>query len=384
MNAITTTIAAAACAIGSGGVVHAEPIVYQGALQDAGAPADGEYDFRFRLYDSVTSGVQVGPQVVAENLQVSAGVFQLDLDFGDVFNGADRWLEIDMRQGDSGGVFTVLTPRQAIRSAPQAIHARTAETVVNPQWNENGDDLDYGDGDDRVLINRDAPITGAEYFGVNSTIPGFVGMYISGPAGSQPFYGYSVNGGVSAYTSYTDNRWRLFKDGAFRVEVDPNNDLLVSEDVVADNFRFSSPKTRYYSVSGNAFKSHFDYFANGGQGGAHLEDPSGWLSAGVNLPHGARVTRMVAYCRDNVVGDMSVSLSYQAHNGTGNFTMASVTTAGVAGSSLELVDSTIDSQIIDNINRHYVLRVFSSAWTGSQSDMRISSVLIEYEVDEAK
>lgn len=365
------------------GAAAAEPISYQGSLNDSAAPASGEYDFRFRLYSALTDGVQIGSQVVAENLQVTDGVFQLDLDFGDVFDGSDRWLEIDMRPGDSGALFTVLTPRQAIRSAPQAIHARTAETLVNPQWNEDGSDINYGGGVDRVLINRDVPITFAEYFGVHSIVPGFVGMYISGPTGAQPFYGYSVNGAVNAYTSYVNQTWALYKDGGTRLTVDVNNNLVATNDVIAEGFRFESPKTRYLSVSGNAFKSHFDYFANGGQGGAHLSDPAGWLSAGVNLPDGARVVQMTAYCRDLVAGDLTISLNYQEHNGSSNSAMASVSTEGLSGVSLVLQDPSVSSDIIDNQSRHYVLRVFSGSWPGT-NDMRISSVVIEYEVDEAK
>lgn len=33
---------------------------YQGSLKNAGAPANGNHDFEFRLWDSVSGGAQIG------------------------------------------------------------------------------------------------------------------------------------------------------------------------------------------------------------------------------------------------------------------------------------------------------------------------------------
>ncbi|MCA9275763.1 MAG: hypothetical protein KDA29_07040 [Phycisphaerales bacterium] len=48
-------------------IAHAEPFTYQGSLNDNGAPANGEYDLIFRLYDAASGGAQLGAQVVLEN-----------------------------------------------------------------------------------------------------------------------------------------------------------------------------------------------------------------------------------------------------------------------------------------------------------------------------
>ena len=100
---------------------------YQGKLEDAGAPANGAYDFEFKLYDA--ADMQVGSTVTAEDVQVVNGVFTVQLDFGSVFNGSLLTLEIGVRPGASVGPFTTLAPRQPVTSTPQSIHSMTAETA---------------------------------------------------------------------------------------------------------------------------------------------------------------------------------------------------------------------------------------------------------------
>jgi hypothetical protein len=98
---------------------------YQGRLRDGDAPASGSYDFRFVLYDAAVDGNQVGTTLTADNLTVLGGVFTASVDFGAVFEGSPRWLEIAVRPGVSVGDFTVLSPRQPLTAAPYALYALT-------------------------------------------------------------------------------------------------------------------------------------------------------------------------------------------------------------------------------------------------------------------
>jgi hypothetical protein len=85
---------------------------YQGRLVDAKSPADGEYDFQFRLFDDPNAGSQQGSVIDINDLDVIDGYFTVELDFGsDVFNGDARWLQISVMPGDSMGRMTVLSPR---------------------------------------------------------------------------------------------------------------------------------------------------------------------------------------------------------------------------------------------------------------------------------
>src|SRR5258708_28158690 len=67
---------------------------YQGSLSNGGHPANGQYDFQFKLFDASTSGSQVSSSVTKNNITVGGGHFSVTLDFGSsAFTGANRWLE---------------------------------------------------------------------------------------------------------------------------------------------------------------------------------------------------------------------------------------------------------------------------------------------------
>lgn len=99
---------------------------YQGHLYDANYTANGQYDFRFKLYDDRNTGIQQGDTIDINDLDVVDGYFTVELDFGsDVFDGDDRWLEIDIRQGDLNDPceYTTLLPRQKVTPTPYAVYA---------------------------------------------------------------------------------------------------------------------------------------------------------------------------------------------------------------------------------------------------------------------
>ena len=108
-------------------VCNATPVgtefTYQGRLIDSNVAADGEYDFQFRLFDGGTGGSQVGGDESIGDVNVIDGYFTVELDFGYVFTGQTRWLEIGVREGSSSGDFTTLSPRQKITPVPYAIKA---------------------------------------------------------------------------------------------------------------------------------------------------------------------------------------------------------------------------------------------------------------------
>ena len=120
MNAIQRTFVILAAVLPV--AVSAETIfTYQGKLGTSGQPAEGSHDFVFRLFDAETSGIQIGSDLVQSGIDVSGGVFTVQLDFGDTpFNSSPRWLEIDVRQAGAG-VYTTLSPRQRVGASPFAI-----------------------------------------------------------------------------------------------------------------------------------------------------------------------------------------------------------------------------------------------------------------------
>ena len=99
---------------------------YQGRLTDGGSPANGTYDFQFKLYDAASGGAQVGSALEIGDVTVSEGLFTVQLDFGSVFDGNARYLEIGVRPGSSSGAYTALAPRQALTATPYALYAKGA------------------------------------------------------------------------------------------------------------------------------------------------------------------------------------------------------------------------------------------------------------------
>ena len=105
--------------------VHAQTtsFTYQGKLTDSGVSPNAQYDFTFRLFDSASGGAQVGSDIVTSGVQVTAGIFTVNLDFGTSFPGANRWLEINIKPAGSPGGYQQLLPRQTLTSTPYAIRS---------------------------------------------------------------------------------------------------------------------------------------------------------------------------------------------------------------------------------------------------------------------
>jgi hypothetical protein len=88
---------------------------YEGELVQAGVPANGTFDFSFRLFDEPTGGTLLGT-VSRNGISVAEGRFSVDLDFGFVaLTCASRFLETHVRK--AGTIeFTGLSPRQPLKA----------------------------------------------------------------------------------------------------------------------------------------------------------------------------------------------------------------------------------------------------------------------------
>ncbi len=97
---------------------------YQGELSNNGDVFTGLADLRFTLFDAPATGLQVGPMLSAPFVPVVNGRFAVLLDFGpEVWNGQQRWIEIEVRRPAGSGGYTRLSPRQQILAAPYALYA---------------------------------------------------------------------------------------------------------------------------------------------------------------------------------------------------------------------------------------------------------------------
>ena len=104
---------------------------YQGRLNDGGNPANGAYDFQFKLFDAASGGTQIGSAASKNDLPVGGGLFTADLDFGAAaYGGQARWLEAAVRPGASTGAYTTLTPRRALLASPYATYSNNTRGIA--------------------------------------------------------------------------------------------------------------------------------------------------------------------------------------------------------------------------------------------------------------
>ncbi|MBU0490861.1 MAG: hypothetical protein KKB13_03335 [Chloroflexi bacterium] len=95
---------------------------YQGRLQDTGGPVTSDCDLQFSLWDSASNPTgQVGAPLTKSNVSVSGGLFTVELDFGAVFAGDARWLQVAVRCPAGSGSYSTLSPRQKLTAAPAAL-----------------------------------------------------------------------------------------------------------------------------------------------------------------------------------------------------------------------------------------------------------------------
>jgi hypothetical protein len=124
----------------------AQPFTYQGFLKQNGQPVNGTVSMVFRLYDAPTGGNQIGGSI-PHAVSVQNGLFTVALDFGNVWTGGDRYLEISVGS-------TTLAPRVKITPAPYAAFAASAGFAQRP-WQSAGSNIFYNDGN--VGIGTSSP-----------------------------------------------------------------------------------------------------------------------------------------------------------------------------------------------------------------------------------
>lgn len=128
---------------------------YQGQIENASQPADGNFDFEFELFDQAADGTSVAGPLSRDSVEVTDGLFSVTLDFGSaVFDGQPLWLEIRVRESGSGASHENLSPRQSVLATPYAIKAIESQSsgsvayldVTNrPAGLDDGDDDTLGE-----------------------------------------------------------------------------------------------------------------------------------------------------------------------------------------------------------------------------------------------
>lgn len=130
-RAVLRTLSALSFILSLSAILHAQTIfTYQGYLRQDGLPANGNFDFEFQLSTAPVGGILLGTDTEL-NVPVANGLFTVQLDFGEQFPGADRYIAIRVRPV-GGGAYTTLAPRVPITRSPYAIRANVASSLQLP------------------------------------------------------------------------------------------------------------------------------------------------------------------------------------------------------------------------------------------------------------
>ena len=144
---------------------------YQGRLTDSSWPPTGQYDFVFAVYQNLGAPTPLAA-VNVEDVQVTNGIFTVNLDFGStVFrDNPQAVLEIRVRPGASTDTHTTLTPRLPFTSSPRAITSLNADTATSANFAAsatnaaNADTLDGIDSTSFFSLGENEIVTGIPSF----------------------------------------------------------------------------------------------------------------------------------------------------------------------------------------------------------------------------
>lgn len=107
--------AAIVAALGMGAALaHADSFTYHGTLQDAGKPANGQYDLQLTLYSKQSGGTVLAGPVTLYGVTVSKGNFSTNVDFGQTTAAAsDGWVSVKVSPA-GGNAFVALNDRSPV------------------------------------------------------------------------------------------------------------------------------------------------------------------------------------------------------------------------------------------------------------------------------
>ena len=196
---------------------------YQGKLQDQGHPANGVYDFSFRLLDGADPGTagQVGSPFPVDNVNVTDGIFTVLLDFGaGPFDGQALWLEISVAR--DGETLTALAPTQPLTAVPYALYGEDADADPTNEFNKTinftGTTLQIADGGSTLsqnlgTFNGNLVITTNGRLGVREPAP-ITDMQITQSDG--------LIGGTGGLTFSRSTNWKIMHTGSHLSFVENN------------------------------------------------------------------------------------------------------------------------------------------------------------------
>lgn len=105
---------------------------YQGQLNQNGSPVSGIAHFRFSLWNAASGGSRIlSAYQIVPNVLVTGGIFSVQLNGGNRFNGDARWLLVEVCSDGTCSSTTPLSPRQPITASPYALQSLQSLQTTN-------------------------------------------------------------------------------------------------------------------------------------------------------------------------------------------------------------------------------------------------------------
>jgi hypothetical protein len=165
--------------LAAAGLVKADPlttaITYHGSLTESGMPANGVFDFVFTLYGAAVGGSPSAGPINTPGVGINNGLVTVDLDFGSIFNGDRRWLEIAVRPAGSAASYTTLSPRSEVKATPYALHALRAGMAIGADTAISANTANLAHTVDDAAVTTSKLANGsvtAEKLGTDGVLPG--------------------------------------------------------------------------------------------------------------------------------------------------------------------------------------------------------------------
>ena len=209
---------------------------YQGQLSDAGAPANGNYDLSFSLFQAAGGGSPSAGPITLSAIPVTNGLFSAAIDFGPgYFDGTPYWLEIGARTNGSSLPFSVLAPRQALSAVPYALFSTNAGSLAGqpsssfaPAFGSSNYVFKTGD-----LMTGDLGLSGPAALDFGTSTRQMVNLYSStyglGVQALTLYQRTAVNGGFAWYEGGAHNDAQNNPGGGTSLmQLDSLGDLSVS------------------------------------------------------------------------------------------------------------------------------------------------------------
>lgn len=265
---------------------------YQGVLKTSSAPANGSFDFEFKLFDAASGGAQQGATVQRPSVAVVNGVYAVTLDFGAAaFNGGDRFLDVSVRVA-GGGTLTPLSPRQKFTSTPYALRSLSSSLAGNSLQLGGQPASDYltttGNGSGLTNLNASNITTGTlatNRGGTGLATPGTAGRYLRSDGTnwtSSTILGADVPGGSA---NYIQNRTSQQTTSNFNISGDGTAGGTLSAAIVTASTQYNIGFGRVLSVAGisNLFLGRGAGAVNTGTENTFLGENAGAANATPNF-----------------------------------------------------------------------------------------------------